>query len=108
MNLIAYLYLRASSYKRDKCGLTWELMRSKCLLFVVDLPDQETYKDFTASNSYIKQAIKDHRKIGIKLHGEASGMSDEYRKEIMSKWRPKFHQVLLENKITKDFYYNAD
>ena len=66
--LVAYLYLRAKSYKCDKCGVTWNLMRSKCLLFVVELTVQETYKYSTASNICIAWLLKDDGKIGIKLH----------------------------------------
>jgi hypothetical protein len=63
--LISYLDLHARSYKRDKCGVTWVLMRSKCLQFAADLPDQETYKDFTASSSWMASTLKAHGKIAM-------------------------------------------
>ena len=100
-NLIAYMDIHDRSYKQDKFGVTWNLMRSKCVLFVVDFPSKETYKNFTAYSICIAWVLTNHVKIGIKLHGEASGMPDKYREEIISEWCPKFHQVLIENKVQR-------
>jgi hypothetical protein len=103
--LVAYIDLRAKFYKRDKCGLSWDLLKIKARKFADDLG----YKEFRASNGWLRNTLKRHDKIGISLHGEADDVTLEDRLQVVDKWKmEEFHPLIDKYKVPPERIYNAD
>jgi Tc5 transposase DNA-binding domain/DDE superfamily endonuclease len=103
--LVAYINLRATYYKRDKCGLSWDLLRVKAAKFANDLG----IEDFKASNGWLNNTLKRHGKIGIRLHGEADDISPNERYKIIDDWKKEtFHPLIEALNVPPECIYNAD
>jgi hypothetical protein len=103
--LVAYIDLRAKFYKRDKCGLSWQLLKIKAQKFADDLG----MNDFKASDGWLNRTLKRSGKIGISLHGEADDMVPEERFRIVEEWKgTKFHPLIEKYSVLPECIYNAD
>jgi hypothetical protein len=69
--LLQYIELRAQLYKRDKCGLSWALLREKALYYAEQLGHDK------AGDYFIASVLKKGNKKCIALHGEGMEMSEE-------------------------------
>jgi hypothetical protein len=58
VKLIEYIELQEQLYKRDKCGLSWALLKQTALLFAKNLG----HDDFKAGDSFIHGALKSGNK----------------------------------------------
>ena len=52
--LLQYIELRAQLYKRDKCGLSWALLKEKALYYA----EQLGHDNFRAGDYFIASVIK--------------------------------------------------
>jgi DDE superfamily endonuclease/Tc5 transposase DNA-binding domain len=103
--LVAYIDLRARYYKRDKCGLSWSLLKVKASKFADDLG----IDSFKASDGWLTRTLKRHGKIGINLHGEADDMLPEQRIKIVEDWKKDtFHPLIEKYNVPTNCIYNAD
>ena len=69
--LLKFIDLRKELYVVDKCGLSWEYIRSFCLNYVEkNLKDNPVYADFTASNGWVNGVLRRNNYIGVVAHGE--------------------------------------
>jgi Tc5 transposase DNA-binding domain/DDE superfamily endonuclease len=103
--IIQYLDLRAGLYKRDKCGVSWELLRLKAIKFANELGIQ----NFKASSGWLTLTMKRHNKIGIRLHGEADDLSPDIRIKIVETWKKdEFHPLIEKYNVPPERIYNAD
>lgn len=102
--LIQYIDARAQNYKRDKCGISFTLLRQKCNQWA----NAANIKDWQASNGWIADALERAGRVSINLHGEANEMTDEEIVLIMTPWIDDFHKLLSEKGIKPACCYNAD
>ena len=103
LKLIRYVKGRAERYKRDKCGVSWALLRAKLLFWAENMG----FEDFKASSGWVDQTLKRHGIERINLHGEATdSMSEEDRIRVMTAWKKE--QLLEDNKNSPKCLYNAD
>jgi hypothetical protein len=96
--LVKYIHLHQRLYQTDKCGLSWMILQTK-LRHWASLEEDEVYKDFQASPSFISRVLRTHNLISMSLHGEANDMDDETREGIMLEWRGKFWAKLRDHNI---------
>ena len=99
-----YLNLRSEKYKRDKCGISWNLIREKCLCWAKEFG----FDDFKVSAGWIQNTLKIHNLKQIKLHGEAADMSMEEKESLMKPWREEFHKLIEDYNVPQERIYNAD
>eukprot|EP00968_Pinguiococcus_pyrenoidosus_P014369 scaffold1307_cov200-Pinguiococcus_pyrenoidosus.AAC.58 len=90
--VIRYAQLRKKLYAKDKCGLSWQLLKAKAVSFA----DALGVESFKASNGWLNRVLKRAGLISIALHGEAMGMSEEDRLEKINAWKVELHQLLEE------------
>ena len=69
--LINYVDVRAKQYTRDKCGLSWLRLKTKCLTWAKNLGIDE----FKCSNGWINDTLKRHGRQRVKLHGEGNDVT---------------------------------
>jgi hypothetical protein len=72
--LLQYIELWEQLYTRDKCGLSWALLRGKALFFAAKLGFGD---DFKASDGWIQCVLKARGKKSVSLHGEGMEMTEE-------------------------------
>jgi hypothetical protein len=103
--LIEYIELRERLYKRDKCGLSWALLKEKALIFGEQLGHGGTFK---AGDSFIQGALQAANKKGVFLHGE--GMEMTLEEQIVNKhcFIVGMREKMEEYNISLDRVYNAD
>jgi hypothetical protein len=103
--LLKYVELQAQLYKRDKCGLSWALLKQKALFYAKQLGHD--LNSLKAGNYFISSVLQKGNKKCVALHGE--GM--EMREEDKALHRADLY-VLLGNiwrtVIPVDCIYNAD
>ncbi len=78
--LIEYIELRERLYKRDKCGLSWSLLKQKALIFGEQLGHGGTFK---AGDSFIQGVLNAGNKRGVFLHG--GGMEMALEEQLVKK-----------------------
>jgi hypothetical protein len=93
--LVQYIRMRQLKYQQDKCGLSWDYMKLKCLEWA-KLEDEEKYATFSASAGFINRVLDTHRLEGVHLHGEANDMTDEERQIAMAGFRDSFHKLIAD------------
>ena len=71
--LISYIELRERRYQQDRCGLSWVIMREKCLQWAKDAGEAE----FKCSAGWINDTIRRSGKCSVTLHGEGQEISAE-------------------------------
>ncbi len=71
--LLQYIELWAQLYKRDKCGLSWAVLKDKALFYA----EQLGHSDFRAGDYFIASVLKKGIKKCVALHGEGMEMSEE-------------------------------
>ena len=74
-----YLNLRSQKYKKDKCGISWILIREKCLGWATELG----FHELKVSAGWIQNNLKYYNLKRIKLYGEATDMSVEKKQAVM-------------------------
>ena len=102
--LIQYIDARAQRYIKDKCGISFTLLRQKCNQWA----NAAGIKDWQASNGWIVDALKRAGRMSTKLHGEGNELTDEEIHLIMIPWKEDFHKQLEEKGIKPECMYNAD
>jgi hypothetical protein len=103
--LLEYIQIRERLYIRDKCGLSWALLKQKALDFAKQLGHGETFK---AGDSFIQNALIAGNKKSIALHGEGMEMSLEDQQERHSSFMSLMRSTMEEHHVTLDRVYNAD
>jgi len=104
--LIQYIELRSRLYTRDKCGLSWNLLKEKAMAFAEQLGhDTQTFR---ASDNFIASVLRKGNKKLVKLHGEGMDMSEEDQARNRSNFLAKLRQKMEQFDITIDRVYNAD
>jgi hypothetical protein len=103
--LIEYIELREHLYIRDKCGLSWALLKEKALVFGEQLGHGGTFK---AGDSFIQGALHAANKRGVFLHGE--GMEMTLEEQIVNKYCfiVGMRDKMEEYNVSLDCVYNAD
>jgi hypothetical protein len=95
--VLEYIELRARLYKRNKCGLSWALLKHKSLVFAEQLGhDVNTFK---AGDYFI---------ACIELHGEGMDMSEKDQAKNRETFFSSLRKTIEKFDITLDRYYNAD
>jgi hypothetical protein len=102
--LIEYIELRERLYKRDKCGLSWALLKQKALVFAKNLG----HDDFKAGDSFIHGALKSGNKRSVSLHGEGMEMSEDEQMAKKKLFLDSMRDVMEKNNIPLKRVYNAD
>jgi DDE superfamily endonuclease/Tc5 transposase DNA-binding domain len=88
-------------YKRDKCGVSWELLKLKAIKYAQELGIQ----NFKASSGWLTLTMKRHNKIGI----EADDFTPEKRIQIVEDWKKAdFHPLIEKFNVPPERIYNAD
>jgi len=104
--LLKYVELQAQLYKRDKCGLSWALLKQKALFYAKQLGHD--LNSFKASKYFISSVLKKGNKKCLALHDEGMEMS----KEDKALHRADFVCSLREHMecydVPVDRVYNAD
>ena len=103
-----YIELRQRLYSRDKCGLSWEVLRTRADKIAMEILPTERYSHFAASNGWLRATLNRHKLIGVNLHGEASEISVEEAEEKMHKFRAELHRIMDVNKVSLNRVWNAD
>lgn len=105
--VVAYMKLRAKAYVKDKCGLSWNLLKEKATGYAAKLGIPEN--DFKASDGWLEGVLKRSSMTGTKLHGEAMEMDAEQRIVALNKWKEEhFHPLIEEYNVLPQCIYNAD
>ena len=71
--MIDYVKLRAQTHEIDKCGLSWMMIKYKCLKW-------ERYgniNNFQCSYGWMNKRLQLHGMAQMNLHGEAEDINDE-------------------------------
>ena len=99
-----YVEGRSRKYVKDKCGLSWLLMREKCVKRAKDLG----IDGFKASPQWISKTLKRGDFTRINLHGEGEEMSQEQFDKVMTPWRKELRELCEEKGVSPKCVYNAD
>ena len=92
--LIHYINLRTEKYKRDKCGLSWMLLKEKTMKWGNELG----LEAFQASNGWITNTLRRYGITRVTLHDEANDLTDEDVEKVMTPWRKELKD-LIEEKV---------
>ena len=92
--LINYINLRTEEYKRDKCGLSWMLLKEKTLKWGKELGLEASQ----ASNGWITDTLRRYGITRVTLHGEANDLTDEDVEKVITPWRKELKD-LIEGKV---------
>jgi hypothetical protein len=104
--VLEYIEFQARLYKRDKCGLSWALLKHKSLVFAEQLGhDVNTFK---AGDYFIASILKKGNKKSIELHGEGMDMSEEDQAKKWETFFSSLRETMEKFDITLDRLYNAD
>ena len=103
--LIEYIELRERLYKRDKCGLSWALLKQKALVFAEQLGHGGAFK---AGDSFIQGALNAGNKRGVVLHGEGMEMTLEEQLTKKDFFVAGMRNMMEQYNISLDRVYNAD
>lgn len=107
--LLKFIDLRQELYVTDKCGLSWEYIRSFCLTYVEkNLKDNPVYANFTASNGWINGVLKKNDYVGVVAHGEGNEISLQDAEAAMTSFRSNILAVAEQYSIPIQCVYNAD
>jgi hypothetical protein len=102
--LLQYIELRAQLYKRDKCGLSWALLREKALYYA----EQLGHDDFMAGDYFIASVLQKGNKKCIALHGEGMEMSEEDKVSKRASFTSTLRAYMERYDLSIDCVYNTD
>jgi len=102
--LLEYIELRERLFKRDKCGLSWSVLKHKALHFA----EQLGHKDFKAGDYFIKRVLDSGNKRCVSLHGEGMEMSEEEKAEKKQEFLNSMRDNIEKYNISLNRIYNAD
>jgi len=102
--LLQYIELRAQLYKRDKCGLSWALLKEKALYYA----EQLGHDNFRAGDYFIASVLKKGNKKCIALHGEGMEMSEEDKVSKRASFTATLRSYMERYDLSIDRVYNAD
>ena len=91
-------------YKRDKCGVSWSLLRAKALFWAENMG----LEAFKASSGWVDKTLKRHGIERINLHGEAMDMTEDERIRVMAPWKKELEELIEDKKNSPKCLYNAD
>lgn len=81
--LIQCINAAAQNHTRDKCDISFTLLRHKCNQWA----NAANVKDWQVLNSWIGDALEQAGRVSIKLHGEANKLTEEEIVLIVTPWR---------------------
>jgi len=106
--LVQYIELRKSLYSRDKCGLSWQVLKDRATKIAKEILPPNRFNSLSASNGWITATLNRHRLIGVRLHGEASEMSVEMAEQTMHSFRVDLQSKMDAYNVPKERVWNAD
>lgn len=88
--LVDYIKRRAALYQRDKCGLSWLILKNKALQVAQEvMPDVS----FNASAGWLQKVLIRNGFVGVTLHGEANEIDDLQAAVDMREFRARLDQL---------------
>jgi hypothetical protein len=102
--LLQYIKLRAQLYKRDKCGLSWAVLKEKALYYA----EQPGHDYFRAGDYFIASVLKKGNKKCVALHGEGMEMSEEDKVSKRASFTATLRAYMERYDVSIDRVYNAD
>eukprot|EP00977_Amphora_coffeiformis_P002724 scaffold521_cov167-Amphora_coffeaeformis.AAC.15 len=101
--LIKYYDLRSSLYKRDKCGVSWTLFRTKCM----EWANQTGHEEFRVTPGWVNDTLRRYDRNDIRWDGDDE-LPETERDHIMSGWRRELEDLIEDKNLTLEDVYNAD
>ena len=102
--LTDYVNVRRQRFEKNKCGISWSVLREKCL----EWGDQLGVENFKASAGWINATLRRYGLEHIKLHGEGDEMGEDEYLKIIGPWVVQLQEMIEENDISPACLYNAD
>jgi DDE superfamily endonuclease/Tc5 transposase DNA-binding domain len=106
--IIEYIDLRRRLYQRDKCGVSYMLLKEKALDIASKVLDEELKSQFTASNGWLHYLLKRSGYLKVNLHGEGGEVNVEEAEQQMKVFRKKLGDHMEEHGIPRARIYNGD
>ena len=104
LKLCTYLRIRAEQCKRDKCGVSWLLLKEKCKKWSVEFG----HATFACSDGWLNKTMERHGFKQVNLHGEANDMTDDECAVLMVPWRKELQDLCEELGVGPECLHNAD
>ena len=90
--------------KRDKCGILWNLMTSKCVALAKDM----NLHGFQCSSGWLSNALKRLGYSAINSHREANALTNEEVEKVMIPWKKELNELIEKKDIQPGTLCNAD
>jgi len=104
------LHLWQQYYKKDKCGLSWQILKEHAATFAEEQKQSqpEKYASFNASSGWLSNVLKRNNFVGMSLHGKAAEADKEECQIAINKFRKKLQEKIECLNIPQSRVYNAD
>ena len=103
--LVKYINRRNELYKRDKCGLSWLVLKTKAR----EIADRIIpLVQFSVSDGWISSVLKRNDLIRHSLHGEAAEVDEAVAGPAMAKFRNDLADLCNRYCVMMEEIYNAD
>ena len=107
-SLVKYIELRRQLYNRDKCGLSFLILKERANQIAKKELSADRYKSFKSSNGWLSKVLERNNFVGIKLHGEGNKISEEEATNAMTKFRANLSDIMQKHGVLLGRIYNAD
>ena len=100
--------MRNSYYSKDKCGISYEVLKNRAAIFANNILDEDELTEFKISNGWIWRTLKRNNLIDVRLHGEGNDLLDQNANNEIKKFKEKLLDIIEINNISLEHIWNAD